>query len=130
MNRSSSSSWSAQRPARARATLAAVAVLSSCAAAPVTTPEGRAPATVGAAASAATDEATLEQRFARWVASFRSSAQAAGIDEATLHDALDDVHYLPRVVELDRAQPEFARAVWDYLDSAVSPQRVAPGQDK
>ena len=40
------------------------------------------------------------------------------------------MHYLPRVVELDRAQPEFTRTVWDYLDSAVSPQRVARGQDK
>ena len=38
--------------------------------------------------------------------------------------------YLPRVVELDRAQPEFTRPVWDYLDSAVSAQRVARGQDK
>jgi membrane-bound lytic murein transglycosylase B len=37
---------------------------------------------------------------------------------------------VPRVVELDRAQPEFTRTVWDYLDSAVSPQRIALGQDK
>ncbi len=42
--------------------------------------------------------------------------------------AFDDVHYLPRVVDLDRSQPEFTRTVWDYLDSAVSPQRVAKGQ--
>ena len=62
--------------------------------------------------------------------SFRASMQAAGIDEATLRVAFDDVHYLPRVVELDRAQPEFTRTVWDYLDSAVTPQRVALGQDK
>ena len=40
------------------------------------------------------------------------------------------MRYLPRVVELDRAQPEFTRTVWDYLDSAVSPQRVALGQEK
>lgn len=55
---------------------------------------------------------------------------AAGIDEATLRVAFDDVQYLPRVVELDRAQPEFTRAVWDYLDRAVTPQRVALGQTK
>ena len=72
----------------------------------------------------------LQQDFARWVASFLATARAAGIGEATLRSAFDDVHYLPRVVELDRAQPEFTRAVWDYLDSAVSPQRVALGQDK
>jgi lytic murein transglycosylase len=56
--------------------------------------------------------------------------QAQGIDEATLRAAFDDVHYLPRVVELDRAQPEFTRTIWDYLDLAVTPQRIARGQDK
>ncbi len=44
--------------------------------------------------------------------------------------AFDDVRYLPRVVESDRAQPEFTRTVWDYLDSAVTPQRIALGQQK
>ena len=61
---------------------------------------------------------------------FRTSERGAGIDEATLNVAFADVRYLPRVVELDRAQPEFIRPVWSYLDSAVSPQRVALGQDK
>jgi len=62
--------------------------------------------------------------------SFRATARAAGIDEPTLRAALDDIHHLPRVIELDRAQPEFTRTVWDYLDSAVSPQRVTQGQGK
>jgi membrane-bound lytic murein transglycosylase B len=79
---------------------------------------------------AATDEEALQQVFARWVAGFRDTARAAGIDEATLSAAFDDVHYLPRVVELDRAQPEFTRTVWDYLDGVLTPQRVALGQDK
>ena len=57
-------------------------------------------------------------------------ARAAGIREATLHATLDGAQYLPRVIERDRAQPEFTRTVWDYLDSAVSPGRVARGQDK
>jgi len=61
---------------------------------------------------------------------FRTSVRAAGIDEGTLNVAFADVRYLPRVVEFDRAQPEFTRTVWSYLDSAVSPQRVALGQDK
>ena len=72
----------------------------------------------------------LQQGFARWVNDFRAGMQAQGIDEATLRVAFDDVQYLPRVVELDRAQPEFTRTVWDYLDRAVTAQRVARGQDK
>ena len=70
------------------------------------------------------------QQFARWVTDFRASAQQAGISEATLRRALDGVQYLPQVVELDRAQPEFTRAVWDYLDRTVTPDRVALGKDK
>src|SRR5205085_2113269 len=72
----------------------------------------------------------LEERFARWVAAFRDSAHAAGIDAATLDVAFAGVRLVPRALELDRAQPEFTRAVWDYLDRAVSPQRVALGQQK
>jgi membrane-bound lytic murein transglycosylase B len=68
--------------------------------------------------------------FDDWVARFRDSARAAGVDEATLHIALDDARFLPRVIELDRAQPEFTRTVWAYLDSVVTPRRVDTGRDK
>lgn len=74
------------------------------------------------------DERPLEARFGAWVAAFRAGALVAGISEATLTSAFEAVQYLPRVVELDRAQPEFTRAVWDYLDSAVTPQRVSQGR--
>lgn len=69
-------------------------------------------------------------QFAHWVGALRSRARAQGIDEATLHSALDNVRYLPQVIEADRAQPEFSRTVWDYLDSAVSSTRIARGQEK
>jgi lytic murein transglycosylase len=72
----------------------------------------------------------VQEQFAQWVAAFRASARAEGINEATLRMAFDNVQYLPRVIELDRSQPEFTRTVWDYLDNTVSPQRVALGQDK
>jgi lytic murein transglycosylase len=111
--------------------VAAFAALTGCAAAPSTPPEPASAASTGSAATAAqADEPTLEQAFARWVARLRPGMQAQGIDEATLRAAFDDVHYLPRVVELDRAQPEFTRTIWDYLDLAVTPQRIARGQDK
>jgi len=81
-------------------------------------------------APAATDVSSAPQGFAQWVDGVRNAARAAGISETTLHAAFDDVHELPRVVQLDQAQPEFTRSIWDYLDSAVSPQRVVRGQDK
>ena len=98
---------------------------------PSAAPQAPAPSTVGAAPTAAgTDEVAVQQGFARWVAEFRAAASKAGIDEATLRVAFDDVRHLPRVVERDRAQPEFTRTIWDYLDRAVTPGRVALGQDK
>ena len=108
-----------------------VAALVGCTSALSTAPQPTAPSTGSAQPTeAAADEAAVQQGFARWVTSFRATARAAGIDDATLQVAFDDVHYLPRVVELDRAQPEFTRTIWDYLDSAVTPQRVALGREK
>jgi membrane-bound lytic murein transglycosylase B len=74
--------------------------------------------------------ASVDQRFAQWLAQFRETARAAGIDEATLHMALDGAKLHPRAVELDRTQPEFTRTFWDYLEAVISPKRVAAGQQK
>ncbi|MBA4111620.1 MAG: lytic murein transglycosylase [Leptothrix sp. (in: Bacteria)] len=98
-----------------RSAMLALAVLSGCASGPSTPLNTDVP---------------VEQRFARWVANFRETARAAGIDEATLNSALDGVQLRHRAVEADRAQPEFTRTLWDYLDAVVSPQRVAMGQQK
>ena len=107
-----------------------LAVLAACLSTAPATPDAAAPSAASAPTQAEADDAALQQGFARWVAAYRIGAKAAGIDEATLRMAFDDVRYLPRVIELDRTQPELTRTVWDYLDSAVSPQRVAQGQDK
>ena len=68
--------------------------------------------------------------FADWVAGFRREATARGVAGATLADAFDDAALIPRVIELDNRQPEFNRAIWDYLDTAVSATRVAHGREK
>jgi membrane-bound lytic murein transglycosylase B len=101
----------------------------AAAAAPVAEAAASAPV-AEAAASAPVNELPLEQRFVAWVSAFRATALAQGISEATLQTAFDGVQYLPQVVDLDRAQPEFTRPVWQYLDNLVSPQRVTRGVDK
>ncbi len=116
--------------ARCAAPLLALAALALCISNAAAAPDPQRPADAGAQAQASAEEAVLQQNFVRWVAGFRAEAKAAGIREATLRAALDEVRYLPRIVELDRAQPEHTRSIWDYLDIAVSPQRVAQGLDK
>ncbi len=119
-----------------RSTLLALGVLAGCTAGPATAPQ-RTPAAVAAPGDPATQAsvqvaptASADERFAQWVASFRESARAQGIEDATLRAALDGVQLRQRAVEADRAQPEFTRALWDYLDAAISPQRIANGQLK
>ena len=116
--------------------LLSTAMLSGCAAQPVeatpqATPQPAAPAPTAAQPSqAALDLIARQSAFADWIAAFSASARAAGIGDETLRLAFDGVQLVPRVVDLDRAQPEFTRSVWDYLDRAVSPQRVATGREK
>ena len=66
--------------------------------------------------------------FERWLESFRAEAAAAGIKADVLDAALADLSINERVFELNDNQPEFSRAIWDYLDSAVSEQKIADGR--
>ena len=61
-----------------------------------------------------------------WLTGFRDRALAAGISSATL-DALTGAEYMPKVVHNDRHQNEFTKTIWDYLDKAVSDDRIAHG---
>ena len=126
-------SLTSPKPRRPRLAFTALActLLAGCASSPVTVPQSPAPAPLGVPVTqTATDDASLQQAFAAWVANFRATARTAGIGDETLRAAFSEVRYLPRVVELDRAQPEFTRTVWDYLDRTVTPQRIAMGRNK
>ena len=119
----------AGRAAHHAATLLA-AVLAGCASPASTSPPPALTLATAQSAGMALDELAQQQAFERWVAAFEESARVAGIDDATLHLAFDDVRYVPRAVTSDRAQPEFTRTVWDYVDLIVSPARVQRGQAK
>jgi len=62
-----------------------------------------------------------------WLSTFHDRALAAGISAATL-DALSGAEYLPKVVHNDRHQNEFTKTIWEYLDKAVSEDRIALGR--
>ena len=65
--------------------------------------------------------------FDRWITGFRARALARGISEATFDRAFNGISYNTYVVEKDRNQGEFTKAIWDYLDKAVSDLRVKNG---
>lgn len=71
---------------------------------------------------------TTPRSFSQWRDDFRRIALASGIDAETFERAFAGITPDPAVIRADRSQPEFARPVWEYLDGAVSPQRVVKGQ--
>ena len=82
-------------------------------------------ALTGAALSPATAQ---DLSFADWLEGFKAEAAAAGVSRAVIEDAFAGVSVNDRVFELNDNQPEFTRALWDYLDGAVSAARVENGK--
>ncbi|NKX45233.1 lytic murein transglycosylase [Roseicyclus persicicus] len=87
------------------------------------------PVATAAAVAAPVQAPVTDAGFATWLDGFRARARTQGISDATLTRAFSGVQVQARVLERDRNQAEFSRALWDYLDSAVSATRVANGRD-
>ena len=70
------------------------------------------------------------QSFKGWLTDLRIEAIQKGISAATLNAALNGLEPIPRVIELDRRQPEFTWTFRDYMTKMVNKQRVAKGKLK
>ena len=66
--------------------------------------------------------------FNTWLQELRAEAQQSGIRETTLSAALDDLKPLPRVIELDRKQPESTLTYDQYVKLVVPPSRISKGR--
>ncbi|MEO6298393.1 MAG: lytic murein transglycosylase [Paracoccaceae bacterium] len=63
-----------------------------------------------------------------WIAGFRARALIGGITPQTFDAAMGGVNFLPLVLDRDLHQNEFTKTIWDYLDRAVSDDRIAAGK--
>jgi membrane-bound lytic murein transglycosylase B len=81
-------------------------------------------------ARAAADLSSAPQpaSFAAWRDDFRRRALAEGISARTFDDAFRGVTPNAEVIRLDGRQAEFVRPIWEYLDSAVSAERIGTGR--
>lgn len=79
---------------------------------------------------AATPAGAEDQGFEDWLKGFRAEAAAAGIRADIIDAAFDGVAMNQRVLELNDNQPEFSRAVWDYVDGALTQTRIDEGRAK
>ena len=66
--------------------------------------------------------------FRQCVAGLQERARGEGISPETVTDVLGAVQYVPRVIELDRRQPEFTQTFTDYFGRRVTEDRVARGR--
>jgi len=67
--------------------------------------------------------------FADWLKGFRAEAAKSGIPDSVLDTALGTVTPIPRVLELDRRQPEFMLTLWRYMEIYVPDKRVEKGKE-
>ncbi len=67
--------------------------------------------------------------FATWLEALKAEATAAGIRAEILEEAFAGVEPLPRVIELDRSQPEFTTTFADYIGKRVNEQRISRGKE-
>jgi len=78
----------------------------------------------------ASPPAVAVQPFAEWLAELRTEALRRGISEGVLDDALGGIEPIPRVIELDRNQPEFTLTFKEYLARVAPEDRIATGRKK
>ncbi len=91
------------------------------------TPAGRSPA-IEAPDSGTPDSDSPEAAFAACRAGLMDTARQRGVADALVDGALAEVDYQARVIELDRAQPEFRQSFAAYLRARVTPSRIATGR--
>lgn len=68
--------------------------------------------------------------FDVWLRELQREAAEKGIGKATIDSALVGLKPIPRVIELDRRQPEFTLTFQQYMDRVVPQSRVEKGKQR
>ena len=66
--------------------------------------------------------------FAKWLAGLKEEARLKGISESTITSTFKQAKFLPKVVVLDRSQPEFITTFSAYINKRVTRNRIAAGR--
>jgi lytic murein transglycosylase len=78
----------------------------------------------------ATAQQAVEQGdFGRFVEALWPDAKARGVSRATFEEAFRGVTPDPKIVALTKKQSEFVRPIWEYIDGAISAQRLERGRE-
>ncbi len=66
--------------------------------------------------------------FSAWLKEFKAEAKAENISSKTIKATFKKAKYLPQVIVLDRAQPEFISPFLSYVEKRVTPNQIALGR--
>jgi membrane-bound lytic murein transglycosylase B len=83
-----------------------------------------------AALTASAAPAAAAEDFAVWLQGLRAEAAEQGVRAEILDAALSGIKPIPRVIELDRKQPEFTLTFQQYMDRVVPASRIKKGRAK
>lgn len=67
--------------------------------------------------------------FNECIARMKLQARMEGISDGTVNKVLSKVKYLPRIIELDRRQPEFTQTFANYFNTRINEERIQRGKD-
>lgn len=70
-----------------------------------------------------------DDSFGECIARMKSQARAEGISDSTTHQVLSKVRFMPRVIELDRRQPEFTQTFANYFNTRINEERIQRGRE-
>ncbi len=70
-----------------------------------------------------------EAKFEKWVKAFKSEALEKGISSSLANRAFDGISPIPRIIELDRKQPEGRMTFGEYRKKIVSQIRIQRGRE-
>ncbi|MCW8836876.1 MAG: lytic murein transglycosylase [Rhodospirillales bacterium] len=74
-------------------------------------------------------KADVDGDFGVWLEVLREEAASLGIRKSTVDSALGNIALIPRVIELDRRQPEFTMTFRQYMERLVNEGRVKRGHE-
>ena len=68
------------------------------------------------------------QEWNAWLSGVKTQARAEGISERIINQSLDGIQPIPRVIELDRKQPEGTMTFAQYRQRVISDARIRKGR--
>ncbi len=71
-----------------------------------------------------------EAGFRAWIEAFKAEARQQGISDETFERAFAPAKFNARIIELDSAQPEFVKPVWDYIAGVVTEDALKRARQK